>query len=79
MFQESEVEGCEYQDDPHVHREPFPESILEEQQIDRDDHGCHQDYAKCGGHMASHFSSFSMVVSTGYLERARQERMKREG
>ena len=55
-FQESEVEGCEYQDDSNVHRQPFPEPVLEEQEIDRDDHGCHQDYVECGGHPASHFS-----------------------
>jgi hypothetical protein len=42
-FQESEIEGCEYQDDSYVDREPFPDPILEEQDIDRDDHGYHQD------------------------------------
>jgi len=55
-FQESEVEGCEYEDDSYVHRQPFPEPVLEEQDIDRDDHGCHQDYVECGGRVASHFS-----------------------
>jgi hypothetical protein len=53
-FQESEVKGREYQDDPNVHREPSPESVLEEQQIDRGDHGCHQDYVKYGGRLTSH-------------------------
>jgi hypothetical protein len=43
-LQESEVEGCEYQDDSYVHRQPFPESVFEEQQIDRGDRSCHQDY-----------------------------------
>jgi hypothetical protein len=49
MVQESKVEGCEHQDDSCVHNKPLPESVFEEQQIDRDDHGCHQDYVKCGG------------------------------
>jgi hypothetical protein len=40
-FQESEIEGCEYEDDSHVHRQPFPDSVSKEQQIDHDDHGCH--------------------------------------
>jgi hypothetical protein len=34
-FEESEVEGCEYQDDSWIHRQPWPESVLEEQEIDR--------------------------------------------
>ncbi len=55
-FQESEVEGCEYQDDSYVHHQPFPEPVLEEQDIDRDDYGCHQDYVECADRLASHFS-----------------------
>ena len=67
-FQESEVEGCEYQDDSYVHRQPFPEPVLEEQDIDRDDHGCHQDYVECGGRLASHFSPrLTVRRSSGYL------------
>jgi hypothetical protein len=30
-FQESEVEGCEYQNDSYIHRQPFPEMVSEEQ------------------------------------------------
>jgi hypothetical protein len=67
-FQESEVEGREYQDDSYVHRQSFPEPVLEEQDIDRDDHGCHQDYVECGGRLVSHFSPRSTVPrSSGCL------------
>lgn len=55
MFQESEVESCEHQDDPYIYRQPLPEPVLEEQDIGRDDHGGHQGYVECGGHLSSHF------------------------
>ena len=63
MFQESEVEGCEYQDDSYIHRQPFPEPVLEEQEIDRDDHGCHQDYVECGARLTSLFSPVQMGLA----------------
>jgi hypothetical protein len=56
MFQKPEVEGCEYQDDSYVHREPFPEPAPEEQDIDQDDHRYHQGYVECDDHLAPHFS-----------------------
>jgi hypothetical protein len=43
MFQESEVEGREYQDDSDIHRQSFPELISEEQDIDGDDRRYQQD------------------------------------
>src|SRR5215470_7649256 len=55
-LQESEVEGCEYEDDSYVHRQSFPEPILEEQEIDRNDHSCHQQYVEYGGRLISHIS-----------------------
>lgn len=60
-FQESEVEGPEYEDDSYVHRQPFPEPVFEEQEIDRDDHGYHREYVECGSRLASHFSPRSKV------------------
>src|SRR5215471_7498783 len=47
-FQKSEVEGDEYQDDPYIHGQPFPELVLEEQDVYSDDHGCQQQYVKDG-------------------------------
>jgi hypothetical protein len=38
VFQESEVEDYEDEDESHIHHQPCPESVLEEQQIDCDDH-----------------------------------------
>ena len=69
MFQESEVEGCEYQNDSCVHRQAFPEPVHEEQDIDRDDHGCHQNYIECGDHLASNFSPllFSQSLAASIL------------
>jgi hypothetical protein len=55
-LQESEVEGREYQDDSCVHRQPFPEPVPEEREIDRHDHGNHQDYVEYRGLLTSHFS-----------------------
>lgn len=55
-LQEPEVESCEDKDDSYVHRQPCPESVSEEQQIDRDDHGCHHDDVKCRGRLDPHFS-----------------------
>ena len=55
-LQESEVEGCEHEHDSYIHRQPFPEPVLEEQDVDCDDHNCHQDYVECGGRPASHIS-----------------------
>src|ERR1035441_7103840 len=70
-FQESEVEGCEYQDDTYVHCQPFPGPALEEQEIDRDDHDCHQDYVECRGRLASHFNPLSIVRRWGSRSRER--------
>jgi hypothetical protein len=60
-IQVSELEGSEYQDDTYVHRQPCPEPVLEEQDIDRDDHGYYQGYVKCGCHLALHFIRRSTV------------------
>src|SRR5262249_61983117 len=54
MLAESEVEGDENQHNSHVHREPSPEPISEEQHIDRNDHGRHQQYVESAGHLDSH-------------------------
>jgi hypothetical protein len=55
-FRESEVEGREYQDDSYVHRQPFPELILEQQEIYSDDDGYQEQYVKRDCRLASHFS-----------------------
>jgi hypothetical protein len=56
MLQESEVKGREHQHDSYVHSQPFPESVLEEQEIDGDDRCYHQEYIQCGGRLACHVS-----------------------
>jgi hypothetical protein len=55
-LQESEVEGCEYKDDSYVDGQPFPEPILEEQEIHRDDNGCHQHHVKYVSRLVPHFN-----------------------
>jgi hypothetical protein len=44
--EESQVESGEDQDNTNVDRQPFPESVSEEQDIDTDDDGCHRHHAK---------------------------------
>jgi hypothetical protein len=61
MFQEPEVEGDKYQDDSYVRRQPLPEPVFEEQQIDRDDHDYHQYHKECGGHPTSHVNALANV------------------
>jgi hypothetical protein len=39
VLQESQAEGCEHHDNADIHEKPFPEAILEEQDIDTDDNG----------------------------------------
>ena len=39
---ESEIESCEHQDNSYVHDQPFPKLPLEEEEIDADDDGYHQ-------------------------------------
>ena len=56
LFQKSEVEGCEYQDDSYIHRQPFPEMVLEEQEIYSDHNGYQEQYIKHDSRLASHFS-----------------------
>lgn len=46
MFQESEVESCEQQDDPYIRCQPFPEPVLEEQDIQSDYDNGQQHYVK---------------------------------
>lgn len=58
-FQKSEVKGGEYQNDSYIHRQPFPELVLEEQEIYTDDNGCQHQYVKYGGRLGSHFSPHS--------------------
>ena len=60
-FQESEVDGRQYQNDPYVYRQPLPESVPEEQDIYNDDDGCQQQYVKYGSRLSSHF---------GYVQKA---------
>lgn len=54
MLEKSEVKGAEYQDDPYIHNQSFPERIPEEQEIYPDDNGRQQQYIKYGGHADSH-------------------------
>jgi hypothetical protein len=54
MFQKSEVEGYKYQDDSYIHSQPFPEMVLEEQEIYSDHNGYQQQYIKHGSRLASH-------------------------
>ena len=41
MLQKPEVERYEYEDNSHIHGQPFPEKISEEQEIHADYDGYH--------------------------------------
>jgi hypothetical protein len=65
MFQKSEVEGREYQDDSHIHRQAFPELVLEEQEIYSDHNGYQEQYVKHDSRLAFHFSPlFKYMIFT---------------
>src|SRR5215813_10783356 len=61
--QESEIESGEYQNDSDVDRQPRPEPVPEEQDIDRNDDGCEQQHVQYGSRLTSHFSPRSSVNS----------------
>src|ERR1700736_3974109 len=54
--QESQVEGCEHQDDSNIHCQPFPESVSEEHEIYTDYDGCHRHHVKHDSYLSVHFS-----------------------
>ena len=54
--QESQVEGCEHQDDSNIHCQPFPESVSEEHEIYTDYDGCHCHHVKHDNYLSDHFS-----------------------
>jgi hypothetical protein len=72
-LQKSEVEGCEYQDDSHIHRQPFPEVVLEEQKIYSDHNGYQEQYVKPDSRLASHFSPlFKYTIFTDLITAVEQ-------
>jgi hypothetical protein len=54
-FEESQVEGREYQNDANIHHQPFPESVSEEHDIRPDDNGYHRGDVKHGSQLSRHF------------------------
>jgi hypothetical protein len=63
--QESQVERYEHQDDPNIHRQPFPESVSEEREIYADYDGCHRYHVKRDSYLSTHFSPGSIVAALG--------------
>jgi hypothetical protein len=57
MPQESKVESCEHQDNPNIHRQPFPESVSEEQQIYSDYGSYHGHHVKESSYLSEHLST----------------------
>ena len=47
LFEESQTEGSEHQDDAYVRHESFPESVPKEQEVDADDNN-YQSHDTCG-------------------------------
>jgi hypothetical protein len=45
MPEESQVESSKHQDNANIHRQPFPESVSQEHEIDTDDDGYHRHHA----------------------------------
>jgi hypothetical protein len=58
---ESEVESCEHQNDANINRQPFPEPISEEHEIDTDYGGCHRYHIKHDSYLSAHSSGNSHV------------------
>src|SRR5215469_1640545 len=59
ILQESEVKGAKHQDDSDIRCQSFPESVFEEQDIDRDDDGRHKGRVKYGSSLVTHFVPLS--------------------
>jgi hypothetical protein len=55
-LQESEVEGCEHQDDSNIRHQPFQESVSKEREICTDYDGCHRHHVKHDSYLSAHFS-----------------------
>ena len=54
--QEPQTKGREHQDDPYVYYQPFPELVLEEQDVHTDHDGHQREHVKCDGRLSSHRS-----------------------
>jgi hypothetical protein len=54
--EESKVKCCEDQDNTNIHRQPFPESVSEEQDIYTDYDRYHRQYVKRRTYLSAHFS-----------------------
>jgi hypothetical protein len=52
---EPQVEGREYQDNPDIHYQAFPEKVSEEDEINADNNGYHRDHVKSD--FSAHFST----------------------
>jgi hypothetical protein len=57
--EESEIESREHQDNANIHRQPFPESVSEEQEIYTDYDGCHRDPVKHASCLSAHCGQHS--------------------
>jgi hypothetical protein len=55
MLQKSQIEGREQQDDADVRHQPFPEAVLEEQQIHTNDNDYQRRHVKHDGRSSCHF------------------------
>jgi hypothetical protein len=55
-LEESQVEGCEYQDNSYIHYQLFPEPVSEEQEIYTEYDGSQQQYVKHDSCRSFHFS-----------------------
>ncbi len=75
VLEESQIKGCKHQDNADVHYQPFPESILKEQQVYTNDNGNQHRNVKHDRHVPRHSISRSNI-STAAL-RARNASSKR--
>jgi hypothetical protein len=55
VLQKSQIEGSEYQDNADVHHQPFPDAVLEEEQIHTNDNDYQRCNVKHGGRASCHF------------------------
>jgi len=54
MLHEPQIERCKHQDNADVYRQPSPDAILEEQDVDADHNGYQREYVKHDGWRRSH-------------------------
>jgi hypothetical protein len=60
VFEESQVESSEHQDNADIHYQPLPKSISEERKIYADYNGYHRHHVKHDSYLFAHFNTLRL-------------------